>query len=175
MSPAQEQPLIRRGPVRKWLKRLAVWLSALVLGALGVLVWALETGRAADFLREEIRGQLADACGLATQFDALKIEVLERQISLSDLELHHGQRRLLSVQKATAKIRILPLLYGRVQLQSVLLEGPSARLALGSQGVENLPACMAAGDTEGPALTIGLQELRMDDAALELPLPAARR
>ena len=79
------QPLIRRTLLRRILKGIAVALGFAFLGALGFGAWALESGRAAEAVRQDILRELEERCRVEAEFSALTLDPLHREVQLFDL------------------------------------------------------------------------------------------
>jgi translocation and assembly module TamB len=175
-------PLIRRTTLQRILTAVAVGLAVLFFVGLGLLVWALQTGRAVEFARKSIVETLRDRCGVRTEFAELRLDAPGRTMQLSDLRIEDEKgRQLLAVDEALVAVKVFPLLYGRFQLARVALLAPSARLEIRDGVVANLPACVqpepvtdAAAPPASP-ISLGVDELTVERGSFEVEVGTAFR
>lgn len=172
MSPgARHTPLIRRTLLKRIAKGIAVASSAIFLIALGLAYWGLETGRAAELVRQDILTELRERCGIEARFSAIELDPLRRELRLSDLEMveQEGGAQLIAVEKALVALRFLPLFYGRYHLERVALLRPEATIRLEDGRVLNLPRCIES-DGEAPLspVALGINELTVERGRFDL-------
>lgn len=166
------QPLIRRTLLRRILKGIAVALGFAFLGALGFGAWALESGRAAEAVRQDILRELEERCRVEAEFSALTLDPLHREVQLFDLKMRHmdgDKEPLLAVEQADIALKLLPLFYGRYQLERVALLGPEATIRWADGGIQSLPPCVQPqGDEEVAPLALGVSELSVERGRFDL-------
>lgn len=156
---------------------LAVLVGFLFLASLGFLLWAFESGRAADVVRTQLSEQLYDGCGLQSEFSELTVGLFPPEVHLSDLTVSHlDGRRLLAVEEVIATLRILPLFYGRFQFGRVAVVSPRAAVVVRGGQLLNLPVCLRGDDEEDDEdkarsampMVVGIEELTVKRASLDL-------
>ncbi len=159
-----------------WLKRISVTLALAFFVASGVVLWALDTGRAAEIARRELVDGARAACDVTLAFDDLRLSLFPPAVSLVETTLSSTTgSEFLSVGEARVGLRVLPLLYGRVQLAEVRLVRPSASIALDGAGAPALPRCLATSEASPDDATtplFGVDQLVVDDAAIALAVSA---
>lgn len=157
------------------LEWLGVGLGGLVLVALGVSSWALQTGRAAKLVEGQLERTLKEACGLDARFESLVIEPMAASLRLYGLVVRGPEGDLLlSVGDALASIRILPLLRGRVELEEVRLAHPRVRLQVAGGRLASLPRCLEGartreGASSGPP-PLGIDSAHVMNGVVEVAL-----
>ncbi|MBK8013871.1 MAG: translocation/assembly module TamB domain-containing protein [Deltaproteobacteria bacterium] len=163
--------------VRRAVGVLAVLLGFLFLGGMGFLLWAFESGRAADLVRTQLSQQLHDGCGLESEFSELTVGLFPPKVHLSNLTVSHlDGRRVLAVEQVIATLRILPLFYGRFQFGRVAVLSPRAAVVVRGGQLLNLPVCLRDGEdaaSEGNErsavpMVVGIEELAVKRASLDL-------
>ncbi len=162
--------------VIRFLKRTAVAFGFVFVAGLAGLVWAFKTGRAVDAVQMEVIEELRTVCKLDAAFGSLSVGVFPPELHLSELELKHFDgRRLLSVEEAIVSLKLLPLLYGRLQLARVAVLGPEASIELEAGKILNLPVCVEPSSAplakEGPTrlpIALGVNELTIERGRFEL-------
>ncbi len=155
------QPLIPHPRLSRWLKRVAVGFTLLLIGAVGMLIWASRTGRAVEMVRHEILTELRERCGVEATFTDLKLDPLGRDLVLRDLVIWDaGGAELIAVKSTEVSVAFWPLLYGRLQLSKVELREPEAYLRINAQGeLVDAPACLGGADEAGEPMNFGVTEL----------------
>ena len=157
------KPLIRNRRVTRWLKQIAVLATLLLAIAAGVAVWGFRTGRAVEFVRQEILTELKTRCELDAEFKDLRVDPLGRDFTLTDLIIRDkGGRRLLAVTSAQASVAFWPLLYGRFQLKQVALLAPQAHIRVIEGRLVDLPACVEPMEGSGAPINLGVSELAVE-------------
>lgn len=170
-SPSKERPLIRRTVAARVVKAVAVTLGFAFLAAVLVLAWLLRTGRAAEYMRQDILSTLERECGVRAAFDAISVGALDREVVLERLRIESaaGGATLLAVERAKVVVDLLPLFYGRYELGRVELIRPEARIFFAGGRVRNLPTCLAAAESTGDApRALGLRYLRIEGGRFDL-------
>lgn len=165
-------PIHRRSRLFRVLKGLAVGLSVVLLLVAGLTIWLFRSGRATPLIREALIEELRTQCDLDAEIGGFAVDALALRLRFSDLKLH--QRRdgssILAVDAAEISARGLPLLYGRLQLRRVLLNGPSAALSFVDGQLQDLPPCLHSSEGEDGAggLSFGVDEVELRDGQLRL-------
>lgn len=169
------EPLIKRFLFTRIAKAVFVTLSFIFLTGSIFLAWAFKTGRAVEAVRQQILTRLHDDCDLDARFTSLSLDPIETQLSLTDLELRQlDGKPLLSVKAALVSLRLLPLFYGRVQLDRVAVLGPEAQVVVRGGQVQSLPRCVpleGGGDTK---VAFGIRELTIERGRFDLAIEDAR-
>ncbi|MGF1509084.1 MAG: translocation/assembly module TamB domain-containing protein [Myxococcota bacterium] len=168
-------PLIRQSTVQRVLTGLAVALALVFFAASGLLIWALQTGRAVEYARRTLEQRLRAGCGVEAEFTHLRLDPLRRTLQLSELSIRESDgQALLSVDEALVTLSALPLLYGRFQLERVALLAPRARLVFREGSLVNLPACLGVEPGEptaaptSPLVALGVDELVVERGAFDV-------
>jgi hypothetical protein len=166
------EPLIKRFLLGQIAKGIFVTLGfVFVIGTI-FLAWAFKTGRAVESVRQEILTTLKDECDLDASFTSLSLDPIAFEISLTDLALARlDGEPLLSVKAALVSVRLLPLFYGRLQLDRVAVLEPRAALSIKEGKLEKLPRCIP---TEGPSgdspLVFGIRELTIERGRMTMAI-----
>ncbi len=166
-------PLIRRTRLVRWLKAAAVVVTIVFACIAGVLIWAFRTGRAAEYVRQEILTELRTRCDVEAEFSDLKIDPLGRDVTLTDLTIKDragaaAGRQLLAVKSAEVAVAVWPLFYGRLQLARVALVEPQAHLRLRDGQLVDLPACVEPAEGSGAPINLGVTDLNLTDGQFTL-------
>ncbi len=158
------------------IKRVAVTAAIFFFVAVGLLWWALRTGRAVEYVRTEIVDQARIACGVTLGFDTLKLDPFPPVVHLSGVVVDDiaSHTRFASVDEAIVELEVLPTLYGRIQIDRAALLAPAAALVVRGSTIANLPRCLAPeagpGKTKLP-IVLGVRELRIERAQLDVLIP----
>lgn len=165
------EPLIKRLLVTRIAKAIFVTLGFIFLSGTVFLAWAFKTGRAVEAVRQQLLTRLHDDCDLNASFSTLSLDPIETQLSLTDLELKQlDGKPLLSVQAALVSLRLLPLFYGRVQLDRVAVLGPEARVVVKDGKVQSLPRCIPAEGGGDSKVVLGIRELTIERGRFDLEI-----
>lgn len=173
----QFRPLIKRYRFTPWLTAAAVVLGLTFIAGVVAVSWAFETGRAVEVVRQQIVDELRSRCEVHAEFDELAVAPMDRQLRLSQLELTDlDGEPLLSVEEALVSLRLIPMFYGRLQLERVALLAPAAILRLSEGRIVNLPKCVepppAPKDTRSALpIALGVSELTIERGAVTLVYP----
>ena len=169
------EPLIKRLLVTRIAKAIFVTLGFIFLSGTIFLAWAFKTGRAVESVRQQLLTRLHDDCDLNASFTTLSLDPIEAQLSLTDLELKQlDGKPLLSVQAALVSLRILPLFYGRVQLDRVAVLGPEARVVVKEGKVQSLPRCIPVEGGGDSKVVLGIRELTIERGRFDLEIEDAQ-
>lgn len=164
-------PLIVSGLPQRILKGTAVVLGLLFIGGLFFLLWAFKTGRAVEAVRQEILTELHDTCGVEATFTSLSLDPIERELDLTDLKMRHlDGRPIVSVEEALVQLQLLPLFYGRLQLERVAVLAPEATIEMKDGRILNLPRCVQPPE-DAPAqqaVALGVSELTVERGRFDL-------
>ncbi len=172
--PRPLEPLIRSPWALKWLRRLGVAFSLLLILAAVGIAWAFETGRAADALRSRMLSELKHRCGVDAEFSAFRVTALSREVELEDLRLTSDNGELLlAVEEAIVSIQLAPMFYGRIQLGRVALLAPEATLVFEDGVIANVPACVQPAPVPRPSrptlpLALGVSELAIERGTVRI-------
>ncbi|MEQ8983113.1 MAG: hypothetical protein RL846_34540, partial [Deltaproteobacteria bacterium] len=156
--------------MRRVLKGIAVTFGFLFIFAVGFLYWAFKTGRAVEAVRQEIAVELDRRCGVEAEFRKLTLDPLARKINLEQLSMRHkGGDEIVAVEEAIVRLDLLPLFYGRLQLDAIDLLRPRARIAFVDGVPVNLPECVRPkDDTESAPIVLGISGLSVEDGEVQL-------
>lgn len=164
-------PLIAHGLLQRILTGTAVVLGLAFIGVLLFLLWAFKTGRAVEAVRQEILTELHDTCGVEATFTSLALDPIERELDLTDLRMQHlDGRPIISVEEAIVQLQLLPLFYGRIQLERVAVLAPEATIEMREGRILNLPRCVRPPE-DAPAqqaIALGVSELTVERGRFDL-------
>jgi autotransporter translocation and assembly factor TamB len=166
-------PLLRSGLFVRVVKAVAVTVGLLFMISVVFLLWAFKTGRAVEAVRQEILVSLHDACGVNATFTSLSIDPIARELDLSNLEMVHlDGRPILSVEEAIVQLELLPLFYGRLQLERVHLLAPNARLEMVAGKMLNLPKCVEPPEETASRqpIALGVSELTIERGKIDVSI-----
>lgn len=165
------EPLVKRGLVRRIFKAIAVTLGFAFISTVAVLFWAFRTGRAVEEMRQEIAVELKERCGVVAEFDTLTLDPLSLQMSLDELRMRHEDgKEIIAVDAAIVKLQLLPIFYGRLQLDQVALLKPKARIELVDGVPKNLPKCVQGSEDTKAPIVLGISALVVERGAVELAI-----
>jgi hypothetical protein len=166
-------PLLRSGLFMRGLKAVGVTVGLVFFVGVIFLFWAFKTGRAVEAVRQNILVTLHDACGVEATFDSLSVDPIARELDLSNLEMKHlDGRQIVSVDQAIVQLELLPLFYGRLQLERVSVLAPEARLEVVGGKILNLPKCVEPPE-DAPArqpIALGISELTIERGKIDLSI-----
>lgn len=145
--------------MNRWTRTIAIALAGLLaLGALAVIV--LPRLIDPNAYRDEIARAVAERTGRALTLDGdLGLSVFPwLGITIEGASLANapgfGDEPMLAVQRAEARLRLLPLLAGRLEVGTIVLDGPRLNLARAADGRSNwqdIEARLAQPDAAAPA------------------------
>lgn len=173
---AKHTPLIRRSLLKRIAKGIAVALSAAFLLAMGFAFWALESGQAAEAVRQDLLRELEERCGVQAEFRTVTLDPLKREVQLFDVRMRDSANGepLMAVEQAHVALRFLPLFYGRYQLKTVALLAPEATIHIADGKVLNLPACLEPSeDAPFSPFALGVNELNVERGRFDLIVDGA--
>lgn len=170
-------PLLRSSRLAQALKRVAVTAAVVFFAAVAFLWWALRTGRAVEYVRTEIVSQARTACGVSLGFEALRLDALPPVVSLNGVVIDDqaSGTRFASVREAIVELEVLPILYGRIQIDRAALLEPTATLVVRGSTLANLPRCLVPDPDEEATVPIvlGVRELRVERGKLDVIVPGS--
>lgn len=166
------EPLVKRGLVRRILKGIAVFFGFVFIFWVGFLYWAFKTGRAVETMRQEIAVELYERCGVEAEFKRLTLDPLARKMDLEQLRMRHvGGDEIVAVDEAIVRLELLPLFYGRLQLDAVDLLRPRARIEFVDGVPVNLPECVRPkDDTESAPIVLGISGLSVEQGKVAVAI-----
>ncbi len=166
------EPLVKRGLVRRILKGVAVFFGFVFIFAVGFLYWAFKTGRAVEAVRQEIAVELYERCGVEAEFRRLTLDPLARKLDLEQLSMRHVDGdEIVAVDEAIVRLELLPLFYGRLQLDAVDLLRPRARIEFVDGVPVNLPDCVKPkDDTESAPIVLGISGLSVEQGKVAVAI-----
>jgi hypothetical protein len=170
----------------RWLARIAVAaavLAALVIGAALVLVPRMLAG-------EEVRGRIRDAAraaiGRELAWRSLELGVLPPSLRAQGASVsgaREGDPPFAEAREISLRVALLPLVFGTVVVDSLVVDGATVRLVRGARGFE-LPEPPArsgaeptveaeaegggAGSDAGRAVSLAVRSVRLRDTTLLL-------
>jgi uncharacterized protein involved in outer membrane biogenesis len=137
--------------------RILLWLggSVLVLGILALLLVPMLVD--VNRYRDLIEGKAEEALGREVDLGPMKLSLLPSiAIRIQDVRIGalpgEGRDDLLTVRALRVGARLMPLLASKLEVTSVVVEGPSLSLARGADGAWNVQQLVASPDQE-PAPT----------------------
>ncbi len=137
------------------------------------LFWAFKTGRAVEMVRQEILTTLHDSCDVNATFTSLSVDPIRRELDLADLEMTHlDGRPIVSVDQALVQLELLPLLYGRLQLERVAVLDPKASLEMMDGRILNLPKCVKPPEDTAARqpIALGVDELTIERGQIDVSI-----
>ena len=115
------KPRVRIG---RLMKGVLVGLALTFFTGLITALWALETGRAVDYVREDLVSQLHDECGLEGSFSSIELGLFPPKIYLKKISVDQpGVGKLASLEQAILQLSdLLRKILGGVKTTSWPLE-----------------------------------------------------
>jgi AsmA protein len=152
------------------LKRLGLaLLAALAIGA-GVIVAAGHL-ISADAVRRQVLGEIRTVTGLNLILrGAVSVSLFPSgSVSFADVRLGDAKQPALTTERLTARLRLFPLLLGRVEIADVALERPTIAVDLEPNGKSNwsglIEALTRSQTTDTPRLA-AFSEMRIDNGTV---------
>jgi len=132
----------------KWLVRAAGVLLVLVAGALIAVPFLVDTPR----IQAYVAATATQALGRQVKFSGLSVRVLPLPaVELRDLEVAEdpkfGTTPFVRLERGRIRLRLWPLLTGRVELGDILLRKPTVTIVQGADGRLNI-ASLGSGSSE---------------------------
>ncbi len=116
--------------MKVWLKRLALGLVALVLLALAAGWLALRSETVQRSLLNRLSAALESAAGLTVEASTVKVRLGAGSVELEDVQVRTlSGEELASADRMRTSIRLWPLLRGRVEVSSLILDSPRLDLS----------------------------------------------
>lgn len=175
------EPLIKRSRVWRAVTACAVAVMVLGVATAVALVWAFRTGRAVEWVRQEVETQVRARCGVKPHFEDLRLRPFERQLQLSGVRLEESGSFRWAAAEVLVSLRVLPLFYGRLQLERVALLEPQLEVAVRDGRIRDLPRCLApdptaTGRRSTLPVALGVSEFTVEegDLTVRTPTVAAR-
>lgn len=161
------------------LKAISVALAIIFFSVAIVVLWALATGRATEFVRVEFVDQLEQACGVGGQFSNLELEVFPPTLHIQELSISAPSgRRLIAADRVIVNLSVFPLLYGRLQLERVALLRPEATLEWQDGALSDLPRCLTPkveaepeSKSVGLPIALGVSDLQIEEGHFRFIIP----
>jgi outer membrane protein assembly factor BamA/autotransporter translocation and assembly factor TamB len=159
--------MLHRARARKWLSRGALIIAGVALLILMVLL-ALHTASARDFVLRRAVLVLADRFDLVLDGENLQYNLVTRRLSLSQVRLsatHAPRDPFLTADRI--EVAVPPAaFFGTVALDRVRLENARFAIHRRADGSSNLPSSESSGDEEPSAILIGRLEIPQLGVAL---------
>ncbi|MCB9534419.1 MAG: translocation/assembly module TamB domain-containing protein [Myxococcales bacterium] len=168
------------GAVRRWTRRLAAALVALIAlvlcVAVAAYVWVTRTERGRELVRREVIGALSGSV-FAGELNIGRLDELSLHgLRLSELEILTADgRRAIAAEAASATIRPLALLHRRVEIDSISVEGLAIRARVDEDGALNLGRLMAPSESSGdpsPGWGVAIREVAVTRGRFSLRVAA---
>lgn len=121
-----------------------------------------------DEIREAVTGSLRAATGATPEVGEAHFSVLPRPaVRFDNIRFAGSDRNTLSAGSLRATVRLMPLLFGRVELASLAFEEPHLNIEIGPNGVRllGLPA------SPPTRQTVSLPEIKIVDGRVDLRSP----
>ncbi len=171
-QPTPKRPEILPLTAAIGLKRLGLALLAAVTAGAGALV-AAGYLISADAVRQEVLSEIRTVTGLdpILRGEASVSLFPTGSVSFADVVLGDAKRPALTAEKLTARLRLLPLLMGRVEISDVALERPTIAIDVEPNGSSNWSGLMEAltrSQTKGGPRLAAFSEMRIDNGTVVL-------
>ncbi|NQT18445.1 MAG: AsmA-like C-terminal domain-containing protein [Planctomycetes bacterium] len=140
-EPADERPEVPRKAKRRLLKRLGlVFAAATVLS----LALAALLPLYSDLFRPLLVRSIGEAIGRSVSLGELRVNLVHSRVCLNSLSIRDedGKEDILSLGEAEVDVSIWPLLFGRIDVQSVRLRGVSASIVVDKEGKSNFQSIL---------------------------------
>ena len=147
-------------------KRLGFVLLAALAAAAGVFMTAAYL-LSADTVRQQALNEIRTVTGLdpILRGEATVSLFPSGSVSFADVALGDARRPALTAERLTARLRLLPLLIGRVEIADVALVHPHIAIDLEPNGQTNwsgLIEALARSQIAGPTRVAAFSEMRID-------------
>lgn len=147
-------------------KRLALALAALLVALTGVLA-AVSLMISPDAVREAVKAEVRTLTGLdpVLSGDATVSLFPHGDISFGDVSLagDRGSEPALTAERLIARLRVLPLLIGHIEVADVTLVAPVIRIDLAAGGGTNWsPLIARLAQSQKPARLAAFSEIRIE-------------
>lgn len=142
----------------KWLRRILIAVAAVVvLFVMAVVVARLyfSDGRIAGMIAQELEASL----GRKVTIDSLALRLLDASATVKGLTVHdkeqYGSEPLLSISSMVVSIRVLPLLSGEVEIESVSVSSPKLQIVSAKDGMLNVEDMPQSDEVSNPETAAG--------------------
>lgn len=156
-------------------KRLGIAIVAIMLASFAAL-GAMSLLMPVDTVREAAKAEIRNVTGLdlVLRGDVAVSLFPTGSISFADVSLGEDSKPLLAADRLTARLRLLPLLTGRVEIADVSLVRPRINVTFGHDGRSNWAALVdtlaraVSPKADRPADTASFSEIRINDGTIAL-------
>ncbi|MGA8555825.1 MAG: translocation/assembly module TamB domain-containing protein [Candidatus Acidiferrales bacterium] len=176
---------------RRIMRSGVILVPAILLGLLAVCLAVINTAWFCGFLRGEIMEQVANSTGARMEIGSVAPHWSHLSIVLNDIVVQGTpssppgttpEAALLQVKRLEVAVQFAPLIHGKLELRTMILDQPVVHLRIDSQGRSNLPVPPKPSTRREPDAIFGLAihncavhagEIYYNDA--EIPLDAEVR
>jgi len=157
-------------PAANGLKRLGYALLAVFAVGLGVY-FAAGFLISADAVRHQVLSEIRAVTGLnPTLGGSASVSLFPTgSVSFADVTLGDGGRPALTAERLTARLRLFPLLAGRVEISDVALERPTIAIDVAPDGKSNwsgLIDALTRSQAKGARRVAAFSEMRIEDGTV---------
>jgi AsmA protein len=163
-------------PAAIGLKRLGYFVLAVV--AAGVVIYgAVNYLVSPDAVRRQVLAEIHAVTGLDPSLSgAASVSLFPTgSVSFADVTLGDAKRPALTAERLTARLRLIPLLAGRVEISDVTLERPTIAIDVDANGGTNwsgLVETLTRSQTAGPLRVAAFSEMRIENGTILLHSPS---
>ena len=173
-----KQPEILPLTAANGLKRLGLALLAAV--AVGIVVYGAASYLiSADAVRRQVLSEIQAVTGLnPTLSGPASVSLFPSgSVSFADVTLGDAKRPALTAERLTARLRLIPLLTGRVEISDVTLERPTIAIDVDPDGNTNwsgLIDTLTRSQNRGPVRVAAFSEMRIDSGTVLVNSPSQK-
>jgi translocation and assembly module TamB len=134
---------------KRILRIILIFVPAILISLMCVCLVVINTGWFRDFLRGQIMEQVAKATGARVEIGSVTPHWSHLSIDLNDTVIHGAAQRsqasvapeppLLQAKRLEVAVRFGPLVHGKLELRTIILDQSVAHVRIDSQGRSNLP------------------------------------
>lgn len=130
-----------------------------------------------DLVRRQVLAEIHAVTGLDPSLrGATSVSLFPSgSVSFADVALGDAKRPALTAERLTARLRLIPLLLGRVEISDVTLERPTITIDADANGNTNwsgLVDTLTRSQRAGPVRVAAFSEMRIEDGTIQLHGPA---
>ncbi len=130
---------------KRIIRMFLISIPAILAGIVCVCLVVINTQWFRDFLRSKIIERVGKQTGGRVEIGAVAPHWSHLSLDLNDLVVHGSpysspaEPALLNAKRLEVAVQLLPLLHGKLELRTIILDQPVVRIRIDSQGRSNLP------------------------------------
>jgi translocation and assembly module TamB len=149
------------------------WLfGALVVVAIivGLIVGALESGLAEQWMRRKLVSEIDTRTGMRAEIRAFHFQFWKLHVEIGGLTLHGlepaGSPPLFHADRINVRVRVLSFLRRQVALDQVVIDRPAVAIRIGADGRSNIPSPKTTTTRRQTLFQLRIRQLALNDGSV---------